>query len=194
MKFIIAVLALFAGMTANAASPQVELKTNMGTITIELYPDKAPRTVENFLQYVKDGHYKDTLFHRVIQRFMIQGGGFSGDFVERRTRGPIPNESNNGLRNATYTVAMARRPDPHSATAQFFINVANNPSLDHRGEDNWGYAVFGKVIAGTDVVDRIAGVETGPGPRPHQDVPRKPVVIEEARIVAAADKSAPVKK
>jgi len=178
--------------TALAADPQVELKTNMGTITLELYPDKAPKTVENFLQYVKDGHYKGTVFHRVIRSFMIQGGGFTSDFAEKKTRSPIQNEANNGLKNTLGTIAMARKPDPHSASAQFYINVGNNAALDYRGEDNWGYAVFGRVINGMDVVQKIALVETGPGARPHQDVPRKPIEIQDARILTPA--KAPEKK
>lgn len=184
MKSVVALVLFVIANVAVAASPQVELKTSMGIITIELYPDKAPRTVENFLQYVKDGHYKGTIFHRVIRGFMVQAGGFGADFTEKKTRPTIPNEANNGLKNTIHTIAMARRPDPHSASAQFFINVANNPALDYRGEDNWGYAVFGKVMAGTDIVDKMALVETGPGPRPHQDVPRKPIIIEDARILA----------
>ena len=179
--------------SALAADPQVELKTSMGTITLELYPDKAPKTVENFLQYVKDGHYKSTIFHRVIRGFMVQGGGFSADFVEKKKNPPIQNEANNGLKNALGTIAMARTADPHSASAQFYINVANNAALDYRGEDNWGYAVFGKVIKGMDVVEKIVTVDTGPGPRPYQDVPRKSIVIEDARILAAAKPETPKK-
>ena len=175
--------------SALAADPQVEFKTSMGTITLELYPDKAPGTVENFLQYVKAGHYKGTIFHRVIRGFMIQGGGFSADFIAKKTRAPIQNEANNGLKNSLGTIAMARTNDPHSATAQFFINVANNAALDYRGEDNWGYAVFGKVVRGMDVVEKISLVETGPR-RPHQDVPRKPIVIEDAKILPAAKPAA----
>ncbi len=182
--------AILLCVSALAADPQVELKTSMGAITLELYPDKAPKTVENFLQYVKDGQYKGTIFHRVIRSFMIQGGGFTVDFAEKKTRATIQNEANNGLKNTLGTIAMARKPDPHSASGQFYINVANNPALDYRGEDNWGYAVFGKVIKGMDVVEKIAVVDTGPGVRPYQDVPRKPIVIEDAKILPTAKPAA----
>jgi peptidyl-prolyl cis-trans isomerase B (cyclophilin B) len=179
-------LAMFAfAAIAAAANPQVELKTNMGVITLELYPDKAPKTVENFLQYVKDGHYKGTIFHRVIPGFMIQTGGFSNDFIEKKTRDSIVNEAANGLKNDAGTVAMARRGDPNSATAQFFINVVDNEGLNRPNPDGHGYAVFGKVVKGMDVVKKIEAVETGNGPPPHQNVPRKPVVIEDAKILSA---------
>lgn len=161
---------------ANAADlPQVALKTSMGEIVLELYPDKAPKSVENFLRYVKDGHYNGTLFHRVINGFMIQGGGFDTSMQQKPTREPIPNEAKNGLKNEPYTLAMARTSAPHSATAQFFINVANNASLDYPSPDGWGYAVFGKVVKGADVVDKIKAVKTG-----SRDVPATPVVIESA--------------
>jgi peptidyl-prolyl cis-trans isomerase B (cyclophilin B) len=177
---------LFA-VNACAADPQVELKTNMGTIVLELYPDKAPKSVENFLQYVKDGHYKGTIFHRVIPNFMIQGGGFTADFAEKRSRASIQNEATNGLKNDLGTIAMARTSDPHSASAQFFINLKNNDFLNHTSPtpQGWGYAVFGKVVKGMDVVSKIAAVETGPGRPPHQDVPRKPVLIEDAHLLAS---------
>ncbi|MEK7230398.1 MAG: peptidylprolyl isomerase [Pseudomonadota bacterium] len=180
----------FAGILlcahALAADPRVELKTNMGTITLELFADKAPKTVENFLQYVRDGHYKGTIFHRVIPGFMIQGGGFSVDFVQKNSRAPIQNEAASGLRNEAGTLAMARTSDPHSATAQFFINVSDNPSLNF-APGNAGYAVFGKVVKGMEVVKKIEAVATGPGPvGGHQNVPRKPVVIEDARILTPA--------
>lgn len=185
--FIIA--ALLLSLPALAADPQVELKTNMGTITLELYADKAPKTVENFLQYVREGQYKGTIFHRVIPGFMIQGGGFSVDFVQKKTRGPVPNEASNGLKNEVGTIAMARTSDPHSATAQFFINVSDNQALNF-APGNPGYAVFGKVVKGMDIVTRIAAVETGPGPAPQfQNVPRKPIVIEDAKIVVQAGKA-----
>ena len=189
IKLLVVVAALFAGSAVFAANPQVEMKTSMGTITLELYPDKAPKTVENFLQYVKDGHYKSVIFHRVIPNFMIQTGGFSVDFAEKKTRGPIQNEANNGLKNDTGTIAMARTSNPNSASAQFFINLKSNDFLNHTAPtpQGWGYAVFGKVVKGMDVVNKIAAVETGPGPvPPHQDVPRKPVVIEDAKILSAA--------
>jgi peptidyl-prolyl cis-trans isomerase A (cyclophilin A)/peptidyl-prolyl cis-trans isomerase B (cyclophilin B) len=188
MKIILLpIAALLFCVSALAADPQVELKTNMGTITLELYPDKAPKTVENFLQYVKDGHYKGTIFHRVINGFMIQGGGFTPELSQKKTRAPVQNEANNGLKNDVGTIAMARTSDPHSATNQFFINHKNNDFLNHTAPtpQGWGYTVFGKVIKGMDVVNKIAALETGPtGPFP-SDVPRKPVVIEDATIVSA---------
>ncbi|MEJ5210218.1 MAG: peptidylprolyl isomerase [Burkholderiales bacterium] len=163
----------------------VEMKTSMGTVTIELYPDKAPKTVENFLRYVKRGHYNGTIFHRVIDGFMIQGGGFDTHFREKPTDAPIPNEANNGLRNERYTVAMARTMDPHSATAQFFINVRDNDFLNHSAPTlrGWGYAVFGRVVRGEEVVDRIAQLPTGPGGPFSGDVPRQMVVVEDMRLV-----------
>ncbi|MDX1461209.1 MAG: peptidylprolyl isomerase, partial [Xanthomonadales bacterium] len=142
---------------------QVTLHTSKGAIRLELYPDKAPATVENFLQYVRDGFYDGTVFHRVISHFMIQGGGYSAEGVRKPTREPIENEAANGLKNQRGTIAMARTTDPHSATAQFFINVEHNPNLDHTGTENsraWGYAVFGRVIEGMEVVDDIRFVET----------------------------------
>lgn len=164
-----------------ADTPHVSLKTNMGEIVLELYPEKAPKTVENFLQYVKIGHYNGTIFHRVISNFMIQGGGFDKDMNQKPTNAPIENEAKNGLKNDTYTVAMARTAAPHSASAQFFINVKNNNFLDYPSQDGWGYAVFGKVVKGTDVVDKIKAVETT-NRGMHQNVPVKPVVIESASI------------
>lgn len=189
-KFLFAVLSLLASFNLSAANLQVELKTNMGRITLELYPDKAPQTVENFLQYVRDGFYNGTIFHRVIPNFMIQGGGFTTDFVQKKTRAPIRNEAANGLKNALGTVAMARTSDPHSATAQFFINIADNDFLNFTAptQQGYGYCVFGKVIRGMDVVDKIAGVATGDRP-PHSDVPLQPVVIERASIVGMPGKS-----
>jgi cyclophilin family peptidyl-prolyl cis-trans isomerase len=173
-----------------AADPQVELRTSAGTIAIELYPDKAPKTVDNFLQYVKSGFYDGLLFHRVIPGFMIQGGGFTADFKEKATRAPVRNEAENGLKNTVGTIAMARTSDPHSATSQFFINLKDNRDLDFRfpTEQGYGYCVFGKVVRGMDVVERIARVATGPGPAPHRDVPLKPVIIETARVVDVAAK------
>jgi peptidyl-prolyl cis-trans isomerase B (cyclophilin B) len=181
MARFLAVIGLLASLNAGAANPQVELKTSLGAIVVELDADKAPLTVENFLQYVKDGHYDGTVFHRVIPGFMIQGGGFTTDFKEKPTRAPVRNEAGNGLRNATGTLAMARRPDPHSATAQFFINVADNEFLNHTAPSmqGWGYTVFGKVVGGTDVVDRIKAVKTGRKGF-HDDVPNEDVVIEKA--------------
>ena len=179
---LLAALLFSAG--AFAANPQVELKTSLGAITLELYPDKAPKTVENFLGYVKSGHYNGTVFHRVIAGFMIQGGGFDTGFNEKPTRAPIPNEATNGLKNDTGTVAMARTGDPDSATAQFFINVVDNDGLNYPRPDGFGYAVFGKVVKGMDVVNRIAAVKTGPHP-PYDDVPLTPVVIESAKLLPA---------
>jgi peptidyl-prolyl cis-trans isomerase A (cyclophilin A)/peptidyl-prolyl cis-trans isomerase B (cyclophilin B) len=180
-------MALLASAAAFAANPQVEIKTTLGTIVLELDAAKAPATVENFLQYVKDRHYDGTIFHRVIPGFMIQGGGFDADFKQKPTRKPVKNEADNGLKNDTGTIAMARTPDPHSATAQFFINVADNVPLNFRfpTAEGYGYTVFGKVIKGMDVVQRIEKVPTGSGPPPHQNVPLKPVVIESARLVEA---------
>jgi len=180
-------MALVCAFAATAAEPRVELKTSMGTIVIELNPARAPATVKNFLQYVKDGHYDGTVFHRVIPKFMIQTGGFTPEFKEKPTRAPVRNEADNGLKNTTGTVAMARRSDPHSATAQFFINVADNPFLDFRypTQQGYGYSVFGRVVDGMDVVRRIAGVATGAGPGPHRDVPLQQVVIERARVLEA---------
>ncbi len=190
LRTIAVLLTLFASIHAEAANPQVEIKTSLGTIVLELYSDKAPLTVENFLQYAKDGHYNGTLFHRVIPGFMIQGGGFDAGFMQKPVRKPVKNEAANGLKNQAGTIAMARTPDPHSATAQFFINVADNASLDFRfpTAEGYGYTVFGKVVKGMDVVTRIVKVPTGPGPAPHANVPLKPVVIESARLVEAAPK------
>ena len=191
LKSLLAVIAFavaFAAFAAAPANPHVEVRTNVGSFTIELYPENAPNTVQNFLQYVKDGHYNGTIFHRVIPGFMIQGGGFTANFDEKPTRPPIKNEAGNGLRNGVGMVSMARTADPHSATAQFFVNVAENPTLDFRAPtaQGYGYTPFGKVVKGMDVVERIVKVPTGPGKPPHQDVPRKPVVIERIQVVDAA--------
>jgi peptidyl-prolyl cis-trans isomerase B (cyclophilin B) len=163
----------------------VVLHTSMGDIKLALDAENAPATVANFLQYVRDGHYDNTVFHRVIDGFMIQGGGFEPGMKQKPTRGPVANEAGNGLKNAKYTVAMARTSDPHSATAQFFINVGDNAFLDYKGPSpqGWGYCVFGKVVEGTDVVDRIRAVQTGTTGF-HQDVPRDDVVITKAEEVA----------
>ena len=181
----IAAVCLIVSTAVMAAAPQVELKTSAGTVVIELYPDKAPKTVENFLQYAKDGFYDGTIFHRVIDGFMIQGGGFTGDFKQKQARAPIRNEAETGLKNTIGTIAMARTSDPHSATAQFFINVADNAMLDFKfpTEQGYGYCAFGKVVKGMDIVERIAKVATGPGPAPHRDVPVKPIVIESVRVL-----------
>lgn len=160
----------------------VVLSTNHGDITIELDAEKAPKTVENFLSYVKSGHYDGTIFHRVIDGFMIQGGGFEPGMKQKESGEPIQNEAANGLANEKYTIAMARTNDPHSATAQFFINVKDNSFLDYGGPDHWGYCVFGRVTAGTEVVDEIRKVPTG-SKGFHGDVPVDDVIIEKAEIV-----------
>ena len=161
----------------------VTLHTNMGDITLELDAAKAPKSVENFLAYARDGFFDGTIFHRVIGNFMIQGGGMTADMKQKPTRAPIDNEANNGLKNSIGSVAMARTNDPHSATAQFFINVADNDFLNHKAPtgQGWGYAVFGKVSSGMDVVEQIKGVQTGTSGH-HQDVPRDPVVIERVSV------------
>jgi peptidyl-prolyl cis-trans isomerase B (cyclophilin B) len=167
------------------SQPQVELHvTGYGVITLELDAEKAPKSTANFLEYVAQGHYDGTIFHRVIDGFMIQGGGFDAQMQQKQTGEPIENEANNGLKNESYTIAMARTQDPHSATAQFFINVADNGFLNHTqpSVQGWGYAVFGKVVAGTEVVDQIRGVKTGRSGF-HDDVPTQAVVIEKAVAV-----------
>ncbi len=160
----------------------IKLHTNHGVIGIELDADKAPETVKNFIAYVQGGHYDNTIFHRVIGNFMIQGGGFEPGMKQKPTGEAIQNEANNGLKNTRGTVAMARTSAPHSATAQFFINVADNGFLDYPGQDGWGYCVFGKVVDGLDVVDKIKSVPTGRSGF-HQDVPVEDVVIERAEVV-----------
>jgi cyclophilin family peptidyl-prolyl cis-trans isomerase len=169
-------------MSAAAADPQVDVKTSLGSFRIELNPAKAPKSVENFLQYVKSGHYNGTVFHRVIPGFMVQGGGMTADMSQKPTRPPIPIESKNGLKNEVGSLAMARTSDPNSATAQFFINVNNNEFLNYPGQDGHGYTVFGKVVTGMDVVSKIVAVPTG-NRGMHQNVPVKPVVIESMTVV-----------
>ena len=161
------------------------MTTTVGSMTLELDADNAPKTVENFLSYVSDGFYDGTIFHRVINNFMVQGGGFTADMEEKATQAPIENEANNGLENARGTIAMARTQDPHSATAQFFINVQDNDFLNHTGENmqGWGYAVFGKVTDGEDVLDKIRCVQTG-SQAGHQDVPVEPIIIESVTVIA----------
>ncbi len=180
--FLVAVTALsFAAITGTAAAeslPKVSMKTNLGEIVLELNPEKAPKSVDNFLQYVKAGFYNGTIFHRVINNFMIQGGGYDAKGNLKPTRPPIEIESANGLRNREYTVAMARTADPNSANSQFFINTKDNRFLDYPGQDGWGYAVFGKVIKGANVVDKIESVETGARDKPLQDI-----VIESATVI-----------
>jgi peptidyl-prolyl cis-trans isomerase B (cyclophilin B) len=163
---------------------KVKLTTNHGPITLELDTARAPATVANFLEYVKSGHFNNTVFHRVIDGFMIQGGGFEPGMKQKPTRAPVKNEANNKLKNDAYTVAMARTSDPHSASAQFFINVADNEFLNHKSQSaqGWGYCVFGKVTGGTEVVDKIKNVKTGSRGM-HQDVPVEDVVIEKAEVI-----------
>jgi len=181
---LVVLSAAAAGPGALAAEPQVDLKTSAGTIRLELYPAKAPKTVANFLQYVKDGHYDGTIFHRVIDGFMIQGGGFDGSYKQKATRDPVQNEAKNGLKNDLGTIAMARTNAPHSASAQFFINVKNNDFLNAASaQDGWGYAVFGKVVSGMEVVTKIAKTPTGAGGPFRSDVPREAVLIQSATVV-----------
>ncbi len=179
-------LILGAGSNARAerSNPLVKLETSMGDITLELYPDKAPATVANFLEYVKAGFYNGTIFHRVINGFMIQGGGLDAQMNKKPTRAPIKNEADNGLTNDAYTVAMARTNIPDSATAQFFINVANNTFLNHTAKtpQGWGYAVFGKVVKGREVVDKIKAVPTTTRDS-YENVPKEPVTINKAKVV-----------
>ncbi len=170
---------------ATPGAPVVLMRTTLGDLRIELYPQEAPVTVENFLRYVEDGHYDGTIFHRVVRGFVIQGGGFSAEMEEKETRDPVLNEAQNGLRNLRGTLSMARTSDPHSATSQFFVNTTDNAMLDHTGTSmrGWGYAVFGKVIAGMEAVERIEAtpVVSRAG---HNDVPETPVVIESASVVS----------
>ncbi len=170
--------------TSMSTNPHVKLHTNKGDMLIELDAEKAPKTVENFLSYVQEGFYNGTVFHRVINNFMIQGGGFEPGMKQKQTHAPVENEANNGLKNDRYTLAMARTSDPHSATAQFFINVADNEFLNFTAptSNGWGYAVFGRVIEGTDIVDEIKKVKTG-SKGFHQDVPVEDVILESATLV-----------
>lgn len=180
-----AFLALCFSVGAWAANPIVEMKTNLGSMILGLYADKAPKTVANFLSYVKSGFYKGTVFHHVIDNFMIQGGGYDANLREKEPAAPVQNEANNGLKNEPYTVAMARTSNPHSATAQFFINVANNDALNHSAPTayGWGYAVFGKVIKGQDVVMKIAKLRTGAKGTFPSDVPLQTVLIEDIKLL-----------
>lgn len=185
---LIAALALgtlpaFAQQAASA--PRVVVATSLGNITLELDAQRAPASVANFLRYVEAKHYDGTIFHRVIPNFMIQGGGFSPDMSQKPTQAPVRNEARNGLKNVRGSIAMARTADPHSATAQFFINTTDNAFLDNPGQDGWGYAVFGKVVEGMDVVDKIRAVPTANAGF-HSDVPRTPVIINSARLLPAA--------
>ena len=169
---------------ADSSQPRVQLETSKGIIVLALDAKKAPKTAENFLRYVRNGFYGGTTFHRVMKGFMIQGGGLTPDMQKKPTGAPIPNEADNGLKNERGTVAMARTRDPHSATAQFFINTVDNPFLDHREKSprGWGYCVFGRVVEGMKVVDMIEGVPTG-SKAGHQNVPKTPVLIKQAKVV-----------
>ena len=179
----IALAAIFSVAPVQAQdAPKVKLATSLGDIVVQLDPAKAPKTVENFLAYVNDKHYDGTVFHRVINGFMIQGGGFTADMVQKPTKPPIPLEASNGLKNDTYTIAMARTGNPNSATSQFFINVKDNAMLNAPQPDGHGYAVFGKVVSGTEVVDKIKAVATG-NKGMHQNVPATPVTITTATLV-----------
>lgn len=173
-----------------AANPKVRMETTKGAVIIELYPDKAPKTVENFLRYVEAGKYDGTIFHRVIKDFMNQGGGFTPDYKKVDTFAPVMNEADNGLKNKRGTIAMARTSDPNSATNQFFINTVDNTFLNHSSKTprGWGYCVFGTVVDGMDVMDRIAKVPTGPGGRFQKDVPQEQIIIQKASLVEAEKK------
>ena len=183
IRFLSAGLAGLLLSVAALAAPSVEMQTSLGRIVVELDPAKAPKTVDNFLQYARNGYYDGTIFHRVMDGFMIQGGGFTKEMAEKQTQAPIQNEARNGLKNLRGSIAMARRNDPHSATAQFFINHRDNAGLDYPAHDGWGYAVFGKVTQGMDVVDKIAKVPTG-NRGFHQNVPLEPVVIQSVKILS----------
>ena len=187
-RVLMLLLALGVAFQAQAAT-LVEFETTQGSFTVELYPEKAPKTVDNFLGYVKDGFYENTIFHRVINRFMIQGGGFTRDMTEKPTRAPIVNESNNGLENQIGTIAMARTPDPNSATAQFFINTGDNQFLNYTSPepDTVGYCVFGKVVSGMEVIHKI-GVMPTTSVSGYADVPIKPIVIKHVKLKAAPTK------
>ncbi len=182
--------------TASAMNPHVIIETNKGNIELVLYPEKAPKTVENFLQYVQDGFYNGTIVHRVIEKFMLQGGGFTPQFERKPTRPPVINEADNGLKNHRGTIAMARTADPHSATAQFFINVVDNAFLDFksRAPHEFGYCVFGKVVKGMDTVDKIRTVKTGATGPFRSDVPLAPVVIKSITLKNATEKKIKDKK
>ena len=183
------ILALLLTINSNvfAANPKVRMETSKGTVIIELYPDKAPKTVENFLNYVNAGKYDGTIFHRVIPGFMNQGGGYTPDYKKVDTSAPVMNEADNGLKNTRGTIAMARTNDPNSATNQFFINTVDNAFLDHTGKNprGWGYCVFGTVVDGMDVMDRIAKIPTGAGGPFRQDVPQEQAIIQKVSVVEA---------
>ena len=186
-------LLLAANNTVLADNPRVSMETNKGTVLIELYRDKAPRTVENFLRYINAGKYDGTIFHRVIKGFINQGGGFTPDFKKVETFAPIQNEADNGLKNTRGTIAMARTGDPHSASNQFFINTVDNAFLDHSGKTmrGWGYCVFGTVVDGMDVMDRIARVQTGAGGPFNQDVPQEEILIQKVSVIETTPRPEP---
>jgi peptidyl-prolyl cis-trans isomerase B (cyclophilin B) len=188
MKRVIVIILIFLFLSANSIwaespNPLVRMETNHGVITLELHPQEAPQTVKNFIQYVQDGFYNGTIFHRVIKGFMIQGGGLTANMQKKKTLTPIPNEADSGLKNRRGTIAMARTMNPHSATAQFFINTVDNPFLDHKGKNpkGWGYCVFGKVVDGMDVVDAIERLSTTVKAG-RRDVPIAPVMIQRAAL------------
>ena len=195
MKKLITACAIALLLAANssvfASNPKVRMETTKGVVVIELYPDKAPKTVENFLRYVNEGKYDGTIFHRVIKRFMNQGGGFTPDFKKVETFAPIKNEADNGLKNKRGTIAMARTGDPHSATNQFFVNTVDNAFLDHTSKTprGWGYCVFATVVDGMDVMDRIAKVPTGANGPFQQDVPMEEILIQKVSVIEEASKS-----
>ena len=194
MKKLITACAIALLLAANsnvfASNPKVRMETTKGVVVIELYPDKAPKTVENFLRYVNEGKYDGTIFHRVIKRFMNQGGGFTPDFKKVETYAPIKNEADNGLKNKRGTIAMARTGDPHSATNQFFVNTVDNAFLDHtsKSPSGWGYCVFATVVDGMDVMDRIAKVPTGASGPFQQDVPQEEILIQKVSVIEEAAK------
>ncbi|HBR97031.1 MAG TPA: hypothetical protein DD979_06600 [Gammaproteobacteria bacterium] len=188
------VLGFLPFAVVHAQSDRVVIGTNVGDIVIELFEDRAPESVNNFRQYVKDGFYTGTIFHRVIDGFMIQGGGYTADFRKKSTRTAIPNEANNGIKNQKYTVAMARTSDPHSATSQFFINTTDNDFLNHTGMNmrGWGYAVFARVVEGHDIVDQIGQTRTSSGGPFARDVPVDTITINRAELVEPASEKPPV--
>jgi cyclophilin family peptidyl-prolyl cis-trans isomerase len=187
LRIFFSSILLALSLSAQAQNPRVEMRTNLGVITLELQPENAPETVKNFLQYVKDGFYNGTIFHRVIADFMVQGGGFTPDMQQKKTRDPIKHEGGNGLKNQVGTIAMARTAEPHTATSQFFINVVDNQMLDFRGPgpQEVGYTVFGKVVTGLDVVNKIRNVQTT-SKGGHQNVPVQTVLIERVTLLEAA--------
>lgn len=194
MKYSLITALLALALTSSAAAQEgnakvyVRMETSLGAIVLEMYPDKAPKTVENFVQYVNEGYFSDTIFHRVISSFMIQGGGFTTQYKKKLTRAPIANEADNMLPNERGTIAMARTAHPDSATAQFFINVENNVALNHTGKSSsraWGYTVFGRVVEGMETVDAIRAVETGPGGSFQSDAPKEMVIIKSATVIAS---------